>query len=362
MSSEPSKRLRNSMPCENCGQNERGPVNPLDCNTQFIQCNNPCGVSAKNTAQCESLPSQIENFTKQFFGSVVKTEVNGVVTWSLPCSLDVGLPANPRAVDEGLACYFLRLFLDGIGGLRGDPGKKGDTGSNGTSAFTITRQGFNQPTLGNPLTQILVIANPFLVVNLTVFIAGSGYYLITDVQPGGIIFATLTSPVSGAPAYIPSGALVLPTGPAGVTIPGLSGQVVPPDPNETYLITNSYAPVIYPSGASLQFIVPSNGKYLLTAVMTLTTTSGGATSPDLVDYLRAKLVDITTGIDVAGSSVYTAFVFSAAGVTQVTQIVINAVVTATVGHTLGVYIKEDSATSWVRVSASGASLTWVQIS
>src|SRR5258706_4602955 len=96
-------------------------------------CGSPCAITAANTAACETLPSQIENFTLQFFGTVFKTEVDGIVTWSLPCSLDVGLPNNPRGVDEGLACYFLRLFNDGIVGLTGPQGAAGTAGTNGTN-------------------------------------------------------------------------------------------------------------------------------------------------------------------------------------------------------------------------------------
>jgi len=108
--------------CGNCGGGQHSNPNPIDyCGREQIGCDNPCRRGPRNSARCESLPSQIENFTTQFFGTVVKTEINGVVTWSLPCQLDVGLPGNPRGVDEGLACYFLRLFSDGLGGLKGDP-------------------------------------------------------------------------------------------------------------------------------------------------------------------------------------------------------------------------------------------------
>ena len=108
--------------CTSCEGGEHTNPNPLDpCTRSFLQCDNPCAIVEHNTVQCESLPSRVENFTKNFFGDVVRTEVNGQVVWSLPCGLDVGLPANPRGLDEGLACYFLRLFNDGIVGLRARP-------------------------------------------------------------------------------------------------------------------------------------------------------------------------------------------------------------------------------------------------
>lgn len=184
-----------------------------NCNNNLSEsCNNPCGTGAGNTAQCESLPSQIQNFTDQFFGSVVKTEVNGEVVWSLPCSLDVGLPANPRAVDEGLACYFLRLFRDGIAGLMGPNGTPGTPGANGRDAYTVTSQAFAQPTLNAPLAQIVIIPNRAILEGIGVFIERSGTYKVTNVAPGGIIFVTLVYPSANTPAVIPAGAVVVPVG------------------------------------------------------------------------------------------------------------------------------------------------------
>src|ERR1035437_6888859 len=174
--------------CENCGGEVRRNPNPLDfCGQGNRGCNNPCSHGPKNSARCESLPSQIENFSMQFFGTVVKTEINGVVGWSLPCQLDVGLPGNPRGTDEGLACFFLRLFRDGLGGLKGDPGVPGASGQNGSNAFTVVAQGFTQPTAQNPLVQFVIVPNPAILPGMNVFISGSGYYLVTDVQPGGVV-------------------------------------------------------------------------------------------------------------------------------------------------------------------------------
>src|ERR1051326_215997 len=84
------------------------------CNSNLSTCNNPCQVSGSNTPACESLPSALQNFIDNFFGEIIKTEVDGAVTWALPCNLGTGLPGNPRITGEGLACYFLRLFSDGI--------------------------------------------------------------------------------------------------------------------------------------------------------------------------------------------------------------------------------------------------------
>lgn len=75
----------------------------------------PCPCEPCQT-QCdpahEPLPSTVDNFVTQFFGSVTKTCVNNQVVWSLPCNLDAGVPGYPRSPSEGLACYFKRLIND----------------------------------------------------------------------------------------------------------------------------------------------------------------------------------------------------------------------------------------------------------
>lgn len=206
------------MACAECGS-DQNPTNqdPLNCDSRFMACNNPCLVrSGTNTAACESLPSQIQNFTDQFFGQVIKTEVNGQVVWSLPCQLDIGLPANPRVAGEGLACYFLRLFRDGIGGLKGDQGNQGDAGTNGHNGYAVVKQSFPHPPPGNPLTQFVIYTNPVIAIGLYVFLPSSGYYQVTDVQPNGVIFATLIRSVASPVSTVPSGTLVIPAGPPGV--------------------------------------------------------------------------------------------------------------------------------------------------
>jgi hypothetical protein len=60
----------------------------------------------------EPLPSTVDNFVTQFFGSVTKTCVDNKVVWSLPCNLDTGIPGYPRQPGEGLACYFKRMMTD----------------------------------------------------------------------------------------------------------------------------------------------------------------------------------------------------------------------------------------------------------
>ena len=196
-------------------------------------CNkNPCRTSQQNTAECESLPSQISNFTAQFFGEIVKTEIDGVVSWSLPCGLDVGLPNNPRGFGEGLACYFLRLFDEGIIGLTGPQGEKGLPGCNGFNAYAVTLQAFVQPAQGEGV-QVLTGFNPSMLSGSYVFIGTSGLYLINNADASGLLSLTLVvQPVSPIGSVIAAGKLVVPSGPPGGPIgpQGIQGETGPQGP------------------------------------------------------------------------------------------------------------------------------------
>lgn len=350
-------------------------------------CDNPCGHGPHNSARCESLPSQIENFTTQFFGTVVKTEINGVVTWSLPCQLDVGLPANPRGVDEGLACYFLRLFADGIGGLKGDKGTPGAAGANGMNAYAVVRQSFTQPTPGNPLVQVVIFPNPSIVVGLGIFIAGSGDYTVTDVQPGGVIFAMLGSAVANPSPVVPAGALVIPSGlpgskgdkgdpglpgakgdkgdpgvqgPAGSAVTVSNGFAYPGAGAAIFAVTDSYSEVSF-GGLVLEFVVPETGRYLVTAVLPVATTSQVSSSPPELVYVQAKLVNSTIAADIPGSPTTTGFIFTGSVQSQATQITVNAIVAAGLGETITL-VMQTSATGSGWVTIPSGSLSWVRIS
>src|ERR1044071_3244150 len=176
------------MACLDCGNDSctcnKNP-NPIDgCSRSFLSCNNPCQASEQNTVDCESLPSRLENFSRNFFGEVFKTEINGKVQWSLPCGLDVGLPNNPRGVDEGLACYFLRLFQDGIVGLTGPQGIPGSPGQAGHNAYTVTLQGFSPPPVGQTVT-VQTLFNPVMLPQEYVFIDTAGWYQIISKDDSG---------------------------------------------------------------------------------------------------------------------------------------------------------------------------------
>jgi hypothetical protein len=187
----------------------------------------PCDPCQTNTATCETLPSALDNFVRSFFGSVIKTEVDGVVTWTLPCNLDVGLTNNPRAADEGLACYFLRLFEEGLVGLTGPRGATGDSGADGNNAYTVTTSSFTVPTLAAPHVQFTVIPSATVYPGLVVFLPGAGWFEVTDVFQDTTVFATLVQLVSNPSTSVPPGTTVLPAGQRGQSITGPTGDTGP---------------------------------------------------------------------------------------------------------------------------------------
>lgn len=276
----------------------------------------PCrNTSLTNTAACESLPSQISNFTAQFFGVVVKSEVNGEVVWTLPCSLDVGLPNNARGADEGLACYFLRLFEEGIVGLTGPQGDPGTAGTAGRNAYTVTLQAFAQPTSGEPNIQVLTAYNPAIMVGSYIFIQTSGWYQVTAVDPSGAVFATLFQALPGAPATIDAGKLVVLSGVPGASVTGDTGPAGPVGPAGTnatsFSVDNGeyFAPVgvddnLGISYAAIDFTnsspvvtLPNTGTYRVTVTADLVGLPTVLTS----DRAFLKLYNTTLGADINGA-------------------------------------------------------------
>lgn len=299
-----------------------------------------CKTSLTNTVACESLPSQIQNFTVQFFGTIVKTEVDGVVTWALPCGLDTGLPNNPRADGEGLACYFLRLFEDGIVGLTGPPGTTGTSGADGKNAYTVTLSSFTQPTTDDPNRQILTAYNPAILAGMTVFIESSGWYEVTLNDTSGALFVTLSKALDNAPSVINAGKLVVPsgldgetgltgpqgnigapgpqgaTGPTGATgPPGATGPIGPAGNSATnftttfgsyftslgtdYSLTTAYAEVDFTVSKAV-IILPIVGTYLIGVVVGIQS-DRGAVAGDQPDAIFIKLTNTTVGSDLPGS-------------------------------------------------------------
>lgn len=265
---------------------------------------NPCGVSETNTAECESLSSQIQNFVAQFFGDVVKTEVDGAVTWSLPCSLEVGLENNPRAEGEGLACYFLRLFGDGIVGLTGPQGQPGEDGVNGNNAYTVTLTSFGQPTLGLPNITVSTVYNPAILPGMFVFIATSGWYLVTATDTSGTLWLTLTKSLGIVSGLVAPGKLVIPSGYPGASITGPQGPQgatgAQGTPGESFTATNgmyfatvgtdynlqiAYAAVDFVN-SSARVLLPDPGVYEITVSVDIIGLTGVATTDEIFFRLR----------------------------------------------------------------------------
>lgn len=104
-----------------------------------------CGHSHCTCTTCdpanEPLASALNNFTTITFGPLVKTCVNGVVIWALPCDLEAGNPAFPRNPGEGLYCYFSR-FIETF---------------NANLAFAIGNKGYRLTTLS--ATDVVLFRN-----------------------------------------------------------------------------------------------------------------------------------------------------------------------------------------------------------
>lgn len=337
-----------------------------------MSCNNPCGAGPGNTAACESLPSQIQNFTDQFFGTVIKTEVNGVVSWSLPCSLDVGLPNNPRGTDEGLACYFLRLFQDGIVGLTGPQGDPGVAGANGNNAYAVTLHTFTQPTLAAPVVNVAGSFNPAILEGLYIFIDTSGWYHVDGTDGNGTLFLTLVRAETGASGTISAGKLIVPSGFPGASVTGPTGPQGSTGAQGTpgasftatnayyyatvgtdYAATTGYAAVDFVNSSPSQ-VLPATGTYLVivNAQIQGEAGSGAATTGSF------KLYNVSVAADVPGTErTLQGFLVGVAK-----QIVLTAVVTTDApSQTVSFYAK-CSVAGQVSVTALNTSMKYVRLS
>lgn len=175
----------------------------------------PCSPCEEVSASNESLPSALENFIVHFFGTVTKTVVNGKVVWTLPCDLAAGLPANPRIAGEGLACYFQRLFQNGIIGLTGAQGIQGLPGVNGKDGFTTVAEDFSTPDPNVcPTIQIQVSDGSVIPEGVLVFIETAGWFEVTAVT-GNTVALKCKQLLPTPAATVVAGMLVMNTGPAG---------------------------------------------------------------------------------------------------------------------------------------------------
>lgn len=326
-----------------CGPCNGNP-NPLDpCSRTLDHCDNPCNhahvdptkcgdptaITANNSPQCESIISQIFNFSQQFFGPVTKVDdgTNHVI-WQLPCDLDVGIPTNPRGAGEGLACYFVRLFQESLIVNQGPPGLPGENGANGLNAYAVTLAPFTQPTLLNPATQVLTSNNPAIIPEMFVYIDGSGLYKVEGNNGSGTLFLTLLVPADNPPITVPLGKLVVPSGAPGAQglrglqgiqgvkgdtgsqgAPGATGpQGAPgassayfaasyaPASSNTYNITDTYARV-FTGGDGPTLILPTQGTYFITCTIPLVYTVLTNRTVNI------KLHNLDSGADVLWSDV-----------------------------------------------------------
>lgn len=381
------------MSCSSCGSDCNGNCENCPCNQSVDSTNHctPCGSCPTNSADCETLPSALQNFIDAFFGSVTKTEINGEVVWTLPCSLDVGLTNNPRGANEGLACYFLRLFEEGLVGLTGPKGDTGAQGADGRNAYTITTQSFVTPTVGSPNTQFNVIPNPILGVGLDIFIEGCGWLVITNIFQDQTVFATLIEPVSPQSATIPAGEVVLPTGPRGQSIvgptgptgaagamgnqgiqgdPGAQGPTGPTGPSGAtatssnsvvsvtggtdYTMTASYAKLDF-GAIDLEITLPTAGEYLVLVSLQGLNNSGAHRQWSF------KLFDFTNSIDVPESETQHA-ILDVAGSTIENRSFWCRVVTADDNTVIQVYVKSSSATATQTIYQLNSRIGYVRLS
>lgn len=353
------------MACANC---QNGLCCDCDSNCGTIT---PCTACPESSADCETLPSALDNFVNHFFGAVTKTLVNGKVVWTLPCNLNTGLQNNPRGTEEGLACYFLRLFSEGIVGLTGPPGDTGDPGANGFNAYTVTTSAFNTPNIVDPNVQFNIIPSPVVSVGQTIFIPGAGWFLVTEIFQGQTVFATLVELIPLPQFTIGPGTLVLPVGARGVSIKGDTGATgskgdqgdtgvtgatgavgatgvtgpagaVATNTNSEvlggttdYTLTASYAKVDFGTN-DLEVTLPTAGTYLIIVNISGLNNSSATREWDF------KLFNATTVADVPNSAVPRSVVTS----TLPAQIVLFSILTTnTVNNNVQVYAQSSAATA-----------------
>ena len=160
----------------------------------------------------------LENFVKEFFGDGLTKTLNadGTITWNLPCDLATGLPENPRLPGEGLACYFKRLFLDGIIGLQGEKGDTGDTGATGpagVNAYSTISADFTEPAVNDAVNIFLTNAS-WVAEGIVIFVENSGYYRVNSVT-GNTVNATFVVPGPVSGGVIAAGNMVVAAGERG---------------------------------------------------------------------------------------------------------------------------------------------------
>lgn len=85
----------------------------MSCDNSPSNCGcDPCCCPDPVNLQYETLSSSLDNFILNFYGTVTRTIVDGVVVWVLPCDLSKGIPGYPRDPALGTACYFKDILTD----------------------------------------------------------------------------------------------------------------------------------------------------------------------------------------------------------------------------------------------------------
>lgn len=177
--------------------------------------NKPCCPSTAPNAADEALDSQVANLIGKLFGFATKSiGQNGEVTWTLPCNLDGQIAGFPRLPGEGLLCYFLRFYADGITGAQGIPGIQGPVGPHGLSAYSTITAPFPQPTVEAPLFSFGVEHADWVCPQMILFVTNVGWARVEAVT-GNTVAAVLLRAINAPPATVPAGGSVAPTGPQG---------------------------------------------------------------------------------------------------------------------------------------------------
>jgi hypothetical protein len=280
----------------------------------------------------------------------------------------------------------------------------GKSGCDGRNAYTVTLQAFAQPSLGSPIAQVVTQYNPAILVGMSVYIAGSGWYRVTQANTDGTLFLSLEQALVSAPSIVPAGSLVVPTGEpgapgvqgpqgiqgvAGIQGPtGATGPIGPPGvqgppgtPGNTPVLAfgfahgsdsgganasvgSSYAPLDFGAG-TLGFIAVATGTYLVNSVITFSVTQDDAGQPNLIPSPFAKLFNITASSDIALSevSVTPSKMASLPGICQV-EVTISAIITTGAPNvSIGIYTKATGIASFSTVTAIAAQtvINWVKI-
>lgn len=306
----------------------------------------------------------------------------------MPCSLDVGLVNNPRGSTEGLACYFLRLFEDGLVGLTGPKGNTGTAGAAGKNAYTVSTSAFLTPNPASPNVQFTVIPSSVLSAGQTIFIARAGWFLITDIFQNQTVFATLLELIPSPDTLIPPGTVILPsgykgekgdpgdsiTGPPGANgstgatgatgSPGPTGPVGPAGSTATnsnavvtggttdYSLTAAYAKVDFGTN-DMEVIVATPGTYLfVVSILAINDTTGANRPWDL------KLFNANTATDIPNSE--TTIRVTESPLSQ--TFVLSTLVTTTVAnHTIQLYARSNSAAATQTIFFSQSRMIWVRL-